>query len=1488
MKKILLLFVFLQIISFNYIYSQQKVWIKTSYPSSGFRLAKNPSNNDIYAGSYGGGLYKSTDNGQNWTDITSGVSSSYIDDIVISNSGTIFVSCATSAGGMFRSTNNGASWTRLAEPYANRGCESFFINPNNNYLFICFSVSPVEGIYVSTDNGSSWTRKVTGMSVDWGIYWAYAWTMKSSYIFVGDYNHKIYRTANNGDNWTQTGSGLPGNRVDCMATKSNGTIYAGLQNNNGVYYSTNDGNNWYSTNSGLTNLNINGLFVASNDDLYAGTNNGVFLQTNGQSSWASFSVGLPVSSGINRIISTADNELMCALGDGVYKTATITLNVTNISSNSVCQGGSITIDFTANGSFKAGNIFTAQLSNATASFASPTSIGTLTSTASGTIIGTIPAGTTPGTGYRIRVISSDPAVDGDDNGSDITINSLPNPSIIGPTIVCEDNKYFYSTSPPPSTTSEWFVTNGKFEDESTGNSVEVEWDSPPSGTITLVQTTTSNCVDSSYVVVTINPKADADITTTDTIICVGQTGLYLSNTEAGIIYKWVVNRGIIIGADDTPTLTVRWDTVGTGLVRLIHTFASTGCSDTTEINVIVSPLPQPQITTSDTVLCINSTGQYTSNTDASAVYQWIASGGIIQGVSDNSSVTVLWNTEGANRIKLIQTYPATGCKDSTEKTVSVNPLPITLIIGNANVLLNSTEQYSANTPAGISNLWSVNFGTIIGSTTDAVLSIKCESVGSGRVMLEQTNTNTSCINYDTLDITIYANIPPLTIDAGSDKEICKGESVQIGNPNAASGGVLPYRYIWTPAQGLSNDTIPNPIANPLQTTAYSLTVFDARDSIATDDVNVTVNPLPTPQIVGNTQVILDSTERYLADTPAGTTNQWSQQGGTSNSNPNGNSYDVRWDLQGSGKVILKQTIDATGCSASDTLVITIGTSIPSLSVEAGPEKSICQGDSVQIGSTNPASGGQPPYRFLWTPSQGLSNDTIPNPMASPQQSTVYILIVLDSKDSTATDSVNITVNPLPTPQIQGNKNVFLNSTVNYSANTPPGTENLWFVGNGSGELDATKDTFQITWNMLGIGRVILKQTITTTGCMDADTIDVNISATIPPLISDAGSDKEVCSGDTVQIGSINAASGGVEPYKYKWTPSQGLNNDTIPNPMASPLQSTVYSLTVIDALDSISTDDITVTVNPLPTPNIIGNDKAMRGTIVSYSVNIQAGTTNEWSVENGTQIGSGKGTTFQVRWDSAGTGKVIVGQTITTTGCHASDTLIITIDASQYAAVLDIPDMSAEPGEEITLPIYLRNAELLRNTNVTGFIADLKFNASLLEPIETTPIGTLSPDGKERIIPLRLGVTPSSDSTIQYLSFLATLGNDSTTVLRLENVSSIPPNVNIGSLPGTFTLTGICREGGARLVGYGPVVSVLINPNPVSSYCKIEYQTYKGYTKLYIINSFGETVKTLVDGELLAGWHTADFDLSNVPSGLYFVILQNESKRKVVMLNIVK
>jgi hypothetical protein len=83
--------------------------------------------------------------------------------------------------------------------------------------------------------------------------------------------------------------------------------------------------------------------------------------------------------------------------------------------------GELSISFTNTGTFAAGNIFTAQLSDASGNFTDPIAIGTLTAVEAGTIEATLPASVANGTGYRIRVVASKPETISPDNGTNLSI-----------------------------------------------------------------------------------------------------------------------------------------------------------------------------------------------------------------------------------------------------------------------------------------------------------------------------------------------------------------------------------------------------------------------------------------------------------------------------------------------------------------------------------------------------------------------------------------------------------------------------------------------------------------------------------------------------------------------------------------------------------------------------------------------------------------------------------------------------------------------------------------------------------------------------------------------------------------------------------------------------------------------------------------------------------------------------------------------------------
>lgn len=92
----------------------------------------------------------------------------------------------------------------------------------------------------------------------------------------------------------------------------------------------------------------------------------------------------------------------------------------------------------------------------------------------------------------------------------------------------------------------------------------------------------------------------------------------------------------------------------------------------------------------------------------------------------------------------------------------------------------------------------------------------------------------TCVRYDTVNIVVNQN---LFVNAGADVFVIAGDEVQL-NATTTSPGT----YLWTPATGLNNANILNPIAKPTSTTLYTLTAKNAAGCIASDQVLVTFIP----------------------------------------------------------------------------------------------------------------------------------------------------------------------------------------------------------------------------------------------------------------------------------------------------------------------------------------------------------------------------------------------------------------------------------------------------------------------------------------------------------------------------------------------------------------------------------------------------------------------------------------------------------------------
>jgi gliding motility-associated-like protein len=201
----------------------------------------------------------------------------------------------------------------------------------------------------------------------------------------------------------------------------------------------------------------------------------------------------------------------------------------------------------------------------------------------------------------------------------------------------------------------------------------------------------------------------------------------------------------------------------------------------------------------------------------------------------------------------------------------------------------------------------------------------------------------------------------LTFTPQTDPTICEGTSTQL---QLTSNATI---YSWTPATGLSNPNISNPVANPTVTTQYTVTATLGRCS-ANDDVIVYVNAAPIPDAGPDGSICFGQT--YQLQGSGGVQFTWTPStylNNTTISNPVSNPVKTI-------TYTLSQVIDAIGCKSLTTDQVTIDVT-PPIKVKTFPYDTIgYPGDQFQLNATSAAT------IYSWSPAIGLSNPNIPNPV----------------------------------------------------------------------------------------------------------------------------------------------------------------------------------------------------------------------------------------------------------------------------------------------------------------------------------------------------------------------------------------------------------------------------------------------------------------------------------------------------------------------------
>lgn len=608
------------------------------------------------------------------------------------------------------------------------------------------------------------------------------------------------------------------------------------------------------------------------------------------------------------------------------------------------------------------------------------------------------------------------------------------------------------------------------------------------------------------------------------------------------------------------------------------------------------------------------------------------------------------------------------------------------------------------------------------------------------ILLIVTGTIGSCVDMDSVLVRIVD--PTVTVTALDSVDICLGGSV----PLLATNNVNNQGLSWSPVTGLSDPTIPNPVATPTVTTTYVATIAIA-GCFVTDTVTITVDTLYFPVLNNDTTVCQNYPVVLASNTDFTTTTyQWTPATGLSS--------DTTSSPIALPDATTTYTLVATsangGCSQTESITVTIIAA--DVDILGDPYLEICLGEPVPLVAQSSPAGAQ----VVWSPSFYVSNPTGPTTTANLDESaTIFATYTINN--CVVRDSIQIRVDSLPASAITRVEDkelycpgdtIFLISPTYEPANFPDIQINWPVFG---GEL-----TPEDNWNLvlLATSTHTFERIVTNRACVDTSRAEIPVG--IIPTITTSANPTAVCPGQQVQL------MASVTPQQaLEWEEVPGISCTMCPNPTVTPLATTSYSVSAPDA-ECPASASITVVVQPAPFLSLPQNPAiCLGGSVTLNNGPAEPGVTYTWtSVPAGFISGSAnplvsptQNTTYRVLADGLlcdTQGEVIVTVANATVNAGADQDLCIGESAALTAIVTGTAgqitwDPGNQSGNSIQVTPTLSTTYTATLLYGPGCVATDEVLVTVVAGVTLTPIAT-DPGTEDSLCagtPIILKVTPT-------------------------------------------------------------------------------------------------------------------------------------------------
>jgi len=286
----------------------------------------------VYAGSFGMGLFRSTDKGQSWEALNRGLTDPFLLCLAVMPGQHVYA--GTMRGGVYRLSLHGEQWESISQGLEDTEVKSFLVHKGQVYA------GTGQGVYRWVEGERRWLK--TGVGLDRvlvpglammddgrllaatsgkGLHHVQVGQAESSkwidsqsvfidprerlphryirviavnqaqHIFLGTQDGGIFRSMDRGMSWASISRNLPNDSIRGIVPIEQDIVVA---TGKGIFRWIHDRQEWVEMNEGLSRLAIQSLTIAGTGDWYVGTSSGAFRSDDGGAHWKNISDGFGV------------------------------------------------------------------------------------------------------------------------------------------------------------------------------------------------------------------------------------------------------------------------------------------------------------------------------------------------------------------------------------------------------------------------------------------------------------------------------------------------------------------------------------------------------------------------------------------------------------------------------------------------------------------------------------------------------------------------------------------------------------------------------------------------------------------------------------------------------------------------------------------------------------------------------------------------------------------------------------------------------------------------------------------------------------------------------------------------------------------------------------------------------------------------------------------------------------------------------------------